>query len=267
MQPFISFALFLLKQYSQITINIHGFFCKNYYNNKMFQRFSDWCFECVHKATRLLLKREPLYDPWATIFYEKHGVSKEVYVNLNSEGSWLTSNHKLALEWFCARSSDNYSIIQQLYHNATRHLGALFDGQSDFLIVLKTRQHYLSRVFFQTQIATYRKTIGQDPIEKALPSILSVEYQHPTMKSSILLHIDSGYFITNNEILSPMFVKRCLEYQSESYVFDNTYTLKMMDSNIQFHTLNSNQYAVIKPNDFEIVTVKKPTENVQKNIQ
>ena len=270
---FITFGLSMLNKYTQITVNIQNFFSKNYYGHNRFRQVANFCFEWYHTAISLWWKREPLYNPWATIFYAKSGTPKEIYLNLNARGSFWKPRYINYME--VHRGITVYDTIHSIQHTARNSLELSVEGQRDFLVILKTKDFYISKVFSHCPPQTTREEIlfemrentvrTQDEhrredgvrrrrtVKKADRSILTVAYHHPKMKIPIQLHIDSGYFVVDNEILSPMFVQRCLMYQNEPYVFDYEYSLSLMDTNIQYHAITSNQYVVIKPSDFEIV--------------
>jgi hypothetical protein len=79
-----------------------------------------------------------------------------------------------------------------------------------------------------------------DPVLVPSP-FLDIEYRHPLMKRSLRLSVDSRYFVVNNELFSPLFVKRCLEYQNEPFVFDADYKITIFTANFQFIDLTKNQ--------------------------
>ena len=87
-----------------------------------------------------------------------------------------------------------------------------------------------------------RESMHNIPITETTYHLLSVEYCHPSMKDSITLKIPRSMMLIGNQLLSRAFVRRCLEYQSESYVFDEHYTIQIMDATIKQYSLNSNQY-------------------------
>ena len=62
------------------------------------------------------------------------------------------------------------------------------------------------------------------------------------MKKVIPITIDNKFLVTGNELFSPCFILRCLNYQSEPYIFDTNYKLNILDSNIKEVVLNSDQY-------------------------
>lgn len=87
-------------------------------------------------------------------------------------------------------------------------------------------------------------------------SFISIEYTHPNMQSKIILTIPKNTYFVNNIILSSVFIKRYLEYQSESYVFDNKYIVNLMDNNINMCSLKYNEYILIKEKTYEVIKNK-----------
>lgn len=87
-----------------------------------------------------------------------------------------------------------------------------------------------------------------EPIDAFVPSsyrLLSVSYTHPSMKEPVPLDIPNGMMLIGNELFSPCFVRRCLEYQSRPFVFDMDYRLEMIDRNVKCFTLTSDDYLVL----------------------
>jgi hypothetical protein len=98
----------------------------------------------------------------------------------------------------------------------------------------------------------------------AIPSdthFLSVTYKHPEMQTSIDLTINNGWFMEGNEILSRSFIFRELYYQSKSFVFDEKYTLEIIDRNINIIELGYYEYIEIKNDSYEIVDSNKPYDS------
>jgi hypothetical protein len=63
------------------------------------------------------------------------------------------------------------------------------------------------------------------------------------MSNEILLEIPDNMFFVGNHLLSATFVLRMLEYTVGSNVmFDMDYKLKIIDSNIQYFEMDSNEY-------------------------
>ena len=79
---------------------------------------------------------------------------------------------------------------------------------------------------------------------------LSIVYTHPKMDFDVPLELPNSVFFEGNQLLCATYVMRMLEYtwgRSDikyvyEYVFDKNYTLKIMDRNVKYAELSSNQY-------------------------
>jgi hypothetical protein len=70
-----------------------------------------------------------------------------------------------------------------------------------------------------------------------------------------------------NEILSPTFVKRHLEYMNSSKNFDMTYVLKIMDNNLNNFELKSHEYIVLDKMEYKVVNKNKLDDWVELSSQ
>ena len=91
---------------------------------------------------------------------------------------------------------------------------------------------------------------------------LSVTYKHPSMNKPIAIEIPAQMYQVGNVLFTPMFVKRCLEYQSLSYVFDDNYTLDIIDNKMNMLSMSSTQYAILTENNWTIIDFAKKTTNL-----
>ena len=89
----------------------------------------------------------------------------------------------------------------------------------------------------------------------SLVSFLSVHYEHPDLPNGLRLIIDPQYMMVGNYLLNRVFVLRLLSYQYNrgNYVFDDRYSLKIMDSNINICTVRSEQGIVLGEKEYVIV--------------
>jgi hypothetical protein len=87
--------------------------------------------------------------------------------------------------------------------------------------------------------------------KKVAPPFLSVEYTHHEMGEAVELKMDAGWWREGNELFTPAFVLRALEYQSVGYYFDEDYKIRVMDMNCNIIELTSNMYIVVKENGYE----------------
>lgn len=86
--------------------------------------------------------------------------------------------------------------------------------------------------------------------EKSRKHFLSVEYTHPKMSNKIVIDLDPAFYLVGNEVFTSGFVQRCLEYQTETYIFDDDYILDIMDSKIKMITLKKDEYIVIGKTEY-----------------
>ena len=85
--------------------------------------------------------------------------------------------------------------------------------------------------------------------------ILSVFYKHPQLSDSIQIDIPAGMIIVGNELFNKAFVLRCLKTINKKIVFDNNYTIHVMDFNINEYIIRYNQYLEIGKNDFTVKSI------------
>jgi len=82
---------------------------------------------------------------------------------------------------------------------------------------------------------------------------LSISYNHPDMDKSIELKLGPQWLIKRNQLFTPTFVLRALQYQSQSYVFDDLYNIKVIDSNVNMFEFGINKYMVITEDSYELI--------------
>lgn len=104
------------------------------------------------------------------------------------------------------------------------------------------------------------------PVVPSSAHFLSITYKHPLMYNTIELSLEKEWFIDGNEILTPSFVHRALDYQSNGYIFDMSYQIVIIDANIQVIELTSNQYVVLLKNGYEIVDISEKPVSLEYDI-
>lgn len=252
---FLGFAI--LKQYSAFCMFLQNFAYQQYYYHKSFKKWTDYGFGLYHHIRFDWLGHhiEPQYNPWASIYYMCSNIPQENYYNLNHTNEFFgyypfpntldTTSHSYD------ENERVFGVLNSIYYAFNFIKTAKFDVCYDYLVLMKYRGVYISRVGIYNGMKNLRKE--DFSMEKTIKSVLVAEYTHPKMSGSIMLPLDTGYFITNNEILSPMFVKRALTYQSAPYVFDYGYKIRIMDSNIKYHVLDSTNFVLLKKTGCEIM--------------
>ena len=76
------------------------------------------------------------------------------------------------------------------------------------------------------------------------------------MDEPIFIDIDNEYYYAYNEVLSPLFIKRYLEYQPMIYDFDMDYQLEVMDNDINTFVLTSKQYILLAESTYTIKNIE-----------
>jgi hypothetical protein len=136
-----------------------------------------------------------------------------------------------------------------------------FDFINEILTILHTSGQYLT--YFVSEDKQDKQRHIRLPATPSKVSFLSVEYMHPDMDQSIPLEIDAGYMITNNVLFSPLFVHRCLVYQTAPFHFDLDYTLRIVDSDINIIDIKSNQHILLNEKDYTLVSGDISDESVR----
>lgn len=125
----------------------------------------------------------------------------------------------------------------------------IYDTNKSSLIYLKINDFQIIRNKYLSNISLETKEV-KNPF-------LTISYHHPDMLSPIELNLDKFYFIQNNELLSACFILMILSYQSQPFVFDYKYTIKMMDNDLNPVSLKNEQFIRLLDKGYEIVTLKK----------
>lgn len=120
------------------------------------------------------------------------------------------------------------------------------------LVTMKLDERYFSR--FYNSASEYPIACTLEDCKSFTNKFLSIEYTHPDMSAGIVMNIERGYWLVGNDILSNVFVKRWLEYQPLSYIFDNQYCIKILDGDVGVIELGWGQGIVLCENGkYEIV--------------
>jgi hypothetical protein len=185
-------------------------------------------------STSILLKRDTTrFEGEPYTFVEKYDMMNMYIISDNdSYDSFFINSFKEACD--CAKSIayNNKSIVESL-------------------ITMKFEDKYIHYTF-------YKENDENDPLTLPLipckTKFLTVEYTHPRMTYGIFLELDKNVYYANNEILSPLFILRCLKYQSKAFVFDLNYKIKILDENIHSFELTSNQHIFLHKASYKVVS-------------
>jgi len=195
-------------------------------------------------CTSMLLKRDPYrYVGDAYSFIESYEFMNLSSINHETMDPFFIENYKESVD--CGNSFvTNHKYIKEI------------------LVTMKVDDKYIYSVRFGNAPASLTSEFLL-PIQPLKYKFLSVEYKHPLMKKSIVLKLSPEIYYENNEILSMGFVKRELEHQMENYVFDDTYILEVLDSDVHSFVLKSNQYVVLDAYTYKIMDKNAPAPQLQ----
>ena len=102
---------------------------------------------------------------------------------------------------------------------------------------------------------------------KSKIKFICIEYVHKEMSNSIEIKLEEGYYISGNELFTPTFVLRLLEYQSNSYFFDENYKIRIMDSECKIIEFGFESYLLLTENGYEIIDDETITSVLNKEEQ
>lgn len=138
--------------------------------------------------------------------------------------------------------SDNISSIVESTNNT-------LEG----MITMKNGEKYINRIFFKKNEP---KVETELPLVPSKHRFISVKYKQSNMDEPIFIDIDNEYYYAYNEVLSPLFIKRYLEYQPMIYDFDMDYQLEVMDNDINTFVLTSKQYILLAESTYTIKNIE-----------
>lgn len=166
----------------------------------------------------------------------------EEYFGLGDDWNKITEKMKRAHDYNESEKSIGNIISEDSFNEDDGHI----------LTIVRNNDMYCVRVSADDSFITDIDrliTISMCPIR-----FIVIEYIHPRMTSPITIELPMGIYIVGNNILSSVFVLRWLvgNIAKNSYIFDMDYKLRIMDNNIKYVELNSNQYCVFTENNWYI---------------
>ena len=169
--------------------------------------------------------------------------------------NWLTS--------YCIQSSDRdqehyyetYNILNDDLN--AENINNLFvlnwstNGireHNDFNVMVKYSDLYRVR-------STCRNGETNGIMEQSSFRPLSITYKAIDLSREtqpISIELPTSMWVIGNELFTPCFVRRCLEYQETPFVFSKNYEIAIMDANVNTITFNQEQYIEVSSDNIEI---------------
>lgn len=125
---------------------------------------------------------------------------------------------------------------------------------TNYLMLMKFYDTYIAHINIHPE--HYENIIMTSFIPSSV-SFLTIQYTHPRQPYPVPIVLPKGMYTVGNELFSPIFVLRCLKYQTQSYYFDMNYSLKIIDNNIEMVKLTSKQYVKIEEKSYKILHFAK----------
>jgi len=126
---------------------------------------------------------------------------------------------------------------------------------SNYLMIMKFYNSYLVHINMNNDDDNDNKNTKQFLCKPSCVSFLTIQYTHPRQPQPVSIVLPKGMYTVGNELFSPIFVLRCLKYQTQSYYFDMNYSLKIIDNNIEIVKLTSKQYIKIEEKSYKIFQI------------
>ena len=230
--------------WSKIQVNSYVYLKHFYDQNELIRvpvDFAVWTYETI-EIMNIRHRLEPTSSKWLSVCSSARLIRGahigktpftyfESYNKMNSEIGLddITDSFEMAMENNAAITAENSEFRDE-----------------DTLVIMKW-----DGLYKVTRAESKTRPLSFD-FAKSKVRFLSVEYSVPLSKTTVSLKIPGEMLIQGNELFSHAFVRRMLEYQSEAFVFDFNYRLKLMDGDINEVVLNNTQYIVLGETEYEV---------------
>lgn len=179
-----------------------------------------------------------------------------ISILLNNNQTLFTGNKTIYLENYQHINPHTTSDVSKkdYYNDCISYFGKMAtsiakcdDNVVETMVTMKLDEGVINKSFNKnTENTTYSNT-------RVKSQFLTIEYTHPKMKDRIVIELDKDLYFIDNIILSPLFIKRYLEYQDKEVIFDENYTVNLMDNNINMITLSYSQSVLLSENSYKVI--------------
>jgi hypothetical protein len=190
---------------------------------------------------------EPLENKWistACIYQTPFDKSTMSYTYNENYEPMVTSHENETNTIVTANPLEQFNI----WFHAAQNLMKSNKNIDECLLTMKTGDKYIYKI-----CNGWNKSGDELPVELSKVKFLNIEYFHPENAKSITIEMDRNAYLIGNEILSSTFVKRALEYMNDRKSFDMSYSLKIMDNNLENFVLKSDEYIVLEQDSYKII--------------
>ena len=217
------------------------------------------------------IRSEPTYENWINL-------STYTIVDRRDAGNapQITQYHEMYLTM--QEFNENihlFRYFERIMKNRTTTLQAIkkehHSVYNDTMLIVKNDDRYMIHVHRTSPNPNkycYMSDVQDITWKPSKVRFLSVIYSHPQMSLEIPLEIPSNMFFVGNHLLSSTFVLRMLEYtigthtmcnQNVQVTFDKNYKLKIMDSNIKYFEMISDEYLELDESSYTHARISSDT--------
>lgn len=228
-------------------------------------------FSNIHTNASITVKR--LSDKYPFVNYLCNGCA---YINNKVETSIhkLFAKHKLEPDnspWISVTwLNGDYDAIEEYFdfskdeNVCQEYMNSYFDAAMEiYMQKQKTNSGVIiMRCENKTLCNIVEKKEARDVYDYSASNVkfLAIEYKHPMMEEAILLECDRSWFLCGNELLSDAFVRRWLDYQSAPFYYDESYTITLIDNNMNITKIDSTQSVFLEKDTYRITDSKREVQ-------
>jgi hypothetical protein len=250
-------VLFFILFNSRVQTNCYLFFKHVYDENEIIRVPVDFALWSYGQVELMNLKHrvEPTADSWLNVCTSVR-IKRGAHLN-NSPFRYLESYSHLSDKTFNSiknKEKDEDVGNTESFIIACESNANLAKDNSDYedhdtVVIMKQGCKYKVSIanLHPSKVDPYNFTLAKSNVR-----FLGVEYCVESKNIIVPLKLQKGMYIQENELFSPAFVRRMLEYQSEYFEFEMDYTLNIIDGEVHNFALNKNQYLVLRENEYEV---------------
>ena len=191
---------------------------------------------------------EPMDNKWISIGVLRIDTSSDKKGFVFQESfERIEDNRDYLMEYVEPSWTDSY--IQ--WTDAMKQISTSDEKIKETLVTLRYEDKYIYRVCNKKS-----QTITDINFELSSKKFLSIDYCHSSLERPIFIDLGKNAYCIGNEILSPSFIKRCLEYNCNTSHFDMSYKLKILTDTIDTIEISSEEYIVIEKNGYSIKKIE-----------
>jgi hypothetical protein len=240
---------------------------------ELFQNaMSSAIFECSRIQTNIYLWSKEVYQEYyvAKVIIDAAVFAKETYVSYTSRkrlepsGNWvqICSSHYLTRGYHIGDGAPIYTESYRPFQDSIDlepYFQTCYENNRDLCVDNKEYENRdaliiarLNDKYRVLRCATAAHKPSVFPMESSTVHFLSAEYFAKKESAPIVLQIPKTMYISNNELFSPGFVRRALEYQNDPFEFNANYIIKIMDSNLNQFELDQTKYIRLGESEYSI---------------